>query len=509
MSGYYIGVDLGTTSTKAIVFDKNGKMVSKSSVEYPINSLKPSFREQSPEEIFHAVIKTIGESVKKAGISQEEIRFVSFSVMMHSLIAVDEEGNPITNCIIWADNRSIDYADKYKQDGRGLQIYKRTGTPPHPMSPLYKLMWFRDKSEEIFKRAHKFISIKELVFFRLFGEYVVDYSIASSTGMFNIFELNWDREALKDIGIGESKLSKPVATTYTLKGLKREYSTQMGIGEDTPFVIGASDGCLANLGSNAMKTGTAAATIGTSGAVRVAFDKPVTDEKGRVFCYVLTEDKYIVGGAINNGGIVYRWFRDNFAELEVQKSKELGTDSYALLNEYIDSTEAGSNGLLFLPFLSGERAPYWNANLRGGFLGISDRHNKKHFTRAIIEGICYDMNDVFEAIRELVGDVEVVYANGGFTRSEEWVRILSDVMDTKIVIHENYESPCLGAIMLGMLATGEVKELEECSYRFEEGKEYQVREENKGVYKALFNTYKEAVNRLTGVLETLAGFQNK
>ncbi|QNO14224.1 gluconate kinase [Alkalicella caledoniensis] len=509
MPQYYIGIDIGTTSTKSIVFNKDGHIISKASREYPIISTMPSFREQDPEEILEAVIHTLKESIRVGNINPNDISFVSFSSMMHSVIAVDKEGKPLTNCIIWADNRSVTYAEEFKKNGQGLEIYKRTGTPTHPMSPLYKLMWLRDNQPEIYKNAYKFISIKEYVFYSFFGDYIVDYSIASATGMFNIFDLKWDKEVLGLLGINETKLSKTVSTTYSLKNINGELCSQTGLNQNTTFVVGASDGCLANLGSNAIQKGVAAATIGTSGAVRVAFDQPVTDPEGRVFCYVLTEDKYIVGGPINNGGIIYRWFRDNFGELEVKRAMEMDSDSYSLLNEYIDNTQPGSNGLVFLPFLAGERAPYWNANLRGAYIGISDAHKKEHFTRALIEGICYDMNDILEAVKELVVEVESIYANGGFTRSEEWVQTLCDVMDTKVIVHENYESPCLGAVMLGMLATGLVEHLEECQDMVKDFNVYNVRKENALLYQRLFKIYKKAIANLTPLLESLAEFQNK
>lgn len=507
MANYFIGVDIGTTSTKSILFDENGKVVCKAIKEYPINSEKNLYRTQNPDEILDAVVNTISDIVMKSNATVDNISFISFSAMMHSIIAIDSEGNALTDSIIWADCRSVDYVEKFKENKKGKEFYLRTGTPCHPMSPLYKIMWIKDNMPDIYNNTHKFISIKEYVFYKFFNKYVVDYSIASASGMFNIFNLKWDNEILKVLGIDESKLSTPVKTTYCLNKLKDEYCKKTRLNSNTTFVIGASDGCLANLGANAIERGVAVATIGTSGAVRVIFDEPVTDEKERVFCYVLTENKYVVGGAINNGGIIYRWFRDNFSELEVMKAKELGLDSYDLINEYIEKTDPGSNGLLCLPFLAGERAPYWNANLRGAFLGISDMHKKNHFARAIIEGICYGMEDVFKATKELVGEVNCVYANGGFTRSKEWVQILCDVMDTKVIIGDNYESSCLGAIMLGMLAVGRVSNLEDCSYLIGKTLTYEARDQNVKSYKELFEIYTDTISKITPILERLTCYQ--
>jgi gluconokinase len=500
---YYIGIDIGTTSTKSIVFDKEGRIISKAVREYPIYSIKPGYREQNPKEILQAVIETLGESIKKSQINVSDLKFISFSSMMHSIIAVDKNCEPLTQCIIWNDNRSVSYVEEFKKSGKGRELYLKTGTPTHPMSPFYKLMWLKDNQPEIYHIADKFVSIKEYIFYKFFHEYVVDYSVASATGMFNIFDLKWDEEVLSILQLEESKLSVPVPTTYVIQNLDAEICKETGLTPQSSFVIGASDGCLANLGSNAIEKGVAAATIGTSGAVRVVFDKPVTDEKERVFCYYLSEDKYVVGGAINNGGIVYRWFRDEFAEVEKEKAEKLNIDPYVLLNESIEKTKPGSQGLIFLPFLTGERAPYWNANLRGAYIGISDNHGKSHFARALMEGVCYDMNDVLDAVKDLIGEVKHIYANGGFTRSKEWVQMLCDIFGLDVIISNNYESPCVGAVMLGMLAVGEVKDLAECSYLVNENERFYPREELKEKYKQLYGIYKQAVESLTPVLEQL------
>jgi gluconokinase len=508
MGQYYLGIDIGTTSTKSIIFDEQGETVSKSAIEYAIYSPRQDFKEQNPDEILGAVIGTLEESIKKANIDTEDIKFVSFSSMMHSIIAVDENGEPLTQCIIWNDNRSIPYVEQFKKNGKGRELYLKTGTPTHPMSPLYKLMWLKDNEPEVYNKAHKFISIKEYVFYKFFHEYIVDYSVASATGMFNIFNLQWDKEVLELLQLDEKKLSKAVPTTYITSNLDDEICKRTGLSKQSVFVVGASDGCLANLGSNAIESGVAAATIGTSGAVRVVFDKPVTDEKERVFCYYLSENKYVVGGAINNGGIVYRWFRDEFAETEKEEAKKFNIDPYVLLNEKIDKTTPGSKGLIFLPFLTGERAPYWNANLRGAYLGISDNHGKNHFARALMEGICYDMNDVLDAVKDLVGEVKCIYANGGFTRSPGWVQMICDIFNTNVVISENYESSCIGAVMLGMLAVDEVENLEQCSYLVKESQTFQANAKTKETYKKLYSLYKQSVEKLTPILEQLSNFQN-
>ena len=370
---YLIGLDIGTSSTKAIAFDLHGNIISKSNIGYPILNPKPSWSEQNPDEMLTAVINSIKAVVFENVNKGNELLAVSFSAAMHGIIAVNENGDKLTDCIIWADTRSTKVSESIKNSEIGHKIYMRTGTPIHPMSPLCKIAWMRDNMKEVFKNTSKFISIKEYVFYKLFDKYVVDYSIASATGLFDIYDLAWNKNSLEVAGISEDKLSMPVPPTQIFKGMNKKYADLMGIDVDTAFVIGASDGCLANLGANAIKPGDAAVTIGTSGAIRIIADKPKNDESERIFSYILTQDHFVLGGPVNNGGIIFRWFRDNFSQLECAKAKSLGIDTYELLTKEASKVPAGANGLIFLPYLLGERAPHWDANSKGVFFGIKDR----------------------------------------------------------------------------------------------------------------------------------------
>src|SRR4051812_12470082 len=330
---YYLGVDIGTTSTKAVLYKDKGTVISMHHVEYPLFSPTPSVAEQDPDEIFRAVVETIKVAINKGEIDSKKIKLVSFSSAMHSVIAMGGENKPITRCITWADSRATAWAETIKNELNGLAIYRRTGTPVHPMSPLCKITWLRHDEPELFNQSSKFIGIKEYVFLKLFGKYVVDYSIASATGMFNLEKLAWDAEALEVAGITADKLSEPVPTTYYLTGLKEEFATELGLSIETPFVVGASDGVLSNLGVNAIDPGVVAVTIGTSGAIRTVTDRPVTDPKGRIFCYALTEKHWVVGGPVNNGGMTFRWVRDQLASSEVETAKRLGIDPYEVLTK--------------------------------------------------------------------------------------------------------------------------------------------------------------------------------
>ncbi|MBP1996505.1 gluconokinase [Paenibacillus eucommiae] len=502
-----LAVDIGTTSTKTLLFNRDGKVTASHSIEYPLLTPAPDRAEQDPEEIFQAVVKGVGAVVQKSGFQQQQLLCVSFSSAMHSLIAVDRDLTPLTPCITWADNRSVDYVAGLKSSGLGQAIYARTGTPIHPMSPLLKLMWFQDHEPELIKRAHKFIGIKEFVFAKLFNRFVIDHSLASATGLFNLQRLDWDEEALHTAGVSREQLSEPVPTTYAITGLEASYAQEMGLAAATPFIVGASDGVLANLGIGATEPGTYSVTIGTSGAVRAVVKEPITDPQGRLFCYALKEDFWVVGGPINNGGIMFRWVRDQLATLEAEEGRRLGIDPYDYLTQLATEVPAGSDGLLFLPLLAGERAPYWNANARGVFFGLSLYHNKKHMIRAVLEGVMYRIHSVVSALEEITPPAKEVRASGGFARSEFWRQVLADVIDTPVTVPDSIESSGIGAALLGLLAMGEIEDFSEAHNWIRIEASHETNQANHRIYEQLTTIYRNVYDHLKDDFDAISYFQ--
>jgi len=449
-----IGLDIGTSSTKAIAFAVDGKVVAEHKIGYPTQNPQPGYFEQDPEEIFQAVIKSI--AAVSQGITKKDEKYVlagvGISAAMHSLIAMDDKGEALTNCIIWADSRSKEYALKIKNSKEGHDIYLHTGTPIHPMSPLCKLAWMKENMAGVFDATHKFISIKEYICLRLFGKYVVDYSIASATGLFNIHTRKWYAPALKAAGIEAKQLSELVPITTKLSPIKETFADLMGIERSTPFIIGASDGCLANVGVNAVKPGDAAVTIGTSGAIRVIGSEPKCDKKARTFSYVLTEQAFVLGGAVNSGGAILKWFKENFAGEEIREAEEAKLNAYDLIAKKAETVGPGAEGLVFLPYLMGERAPHWNPDAKGVYFGIRLSHHKAHFIRALMEGIIFSIYGIGKILEEMTGTINVMYANGGFVNSPMWVQMLADVFNKKVRVTESYESSAMGAAIVAFKA---------------------------------------------------------
>lgn len=506
-----LGVDIGTTSTKAVLFTENGEVIQTENIGYPLYTPNISTAEQDPEEIFQAVLKAISNITKKN--PQKDIVFVSFSSAMHSVIAIDTDDQPLTACITWADNRSEAWTHKIKTELNGHEVYKRTGTPLHPMSPLSKMAWITNDRPEIATKTKKYIGIKEYVFKKLFNQYVVDYSLASAMGMMNLQTLDWDEEALSIAGVTRDQLSQLVPTTQVFTDLHPDFATQMGLDVKTPFVIGASDGVLSNLGVNAIRKGEIAVTIGTSGAIRTIIEKPQTDEKGRIFCYALTENHWVIGGPVNNGGMILRWIRDEFASSEIETAKRLGIDPYEVLTKIAERVRPGADGLLFHPYLAGERAPLWNPDVRGSFFGLTLSHKKEHMIRAALEGVIYNLYTVFLALIECMeGPVTRIQATGGFARSNVWRQMMSDIFESELVVPESYESSCLGACILGLYATGKIESFEIASEMIGSTYKHTPNEEAVKEYRQLLpifinlsrvleNEYKQIANYQRGLIQ--------
>ncbi|WP_306460355.1 gluconokinase [Fictibacillus arsenicus] len=504
MKSYAIGIDIGTTSTKVVLFDEKGAAVAHHAKSYPLLAEVPGAAEQRPDEIYEAVVYSLRETVRKSGDLAEKIGFISFSTAMHSLIAVDSDGKPLTNSITWADTRSESYAFAVRSSAEGLDLYKRTGVPLHPMTPLFKLQWLKNEQPEIFQKAVKFVGIKDYILYRWFDEWATDYASAAAMGMWNMNTLEWDEEALQMAGVTPEQLPVIQPTTFYWDSLSETLEKLSGLDSSVKVVIGATDGPLSNLGVGAISPGDVAVTIGTSGAIRTISKTPILDAEGRTFCYPLTEKYWVSGGPVNNGGIAFQWVHDLFTEDEIE-------GSYEELSRRADAASPGSDGLIFLPHLTGERAPLWDAQAKGSFIGLTLRHKKDHMVRAVLEGTIFNLYQVYSLVKTQAqekADVKI-FATGGFTNSPVWKQILADVFQKEVSIPEHTESSCLGAVQLGRFAIGETDVLQEVA---EETKQYgkvMPNAEHKEIYEEMFGIYQSLSKAMESQYKAIHEFQNR
>lgn len=502
---YLIGVDLGTTSTKVVLFDTKGHVIASANKGYKLYRDAPDMAEEDLDEIWEAFTDAMAQVTRAA--KDGKILGVSFSSAMHSLIAFDADWQPLTRVITWADARAVKYTEELKSNGIGQEIYSKTGTPIHPMAPLSKLLWLKNEHTDIYNNAVHYLGIKEFLFNRLFGANKMDYSIASGTGLFNIFNLDWDGQALSVTGITKEQLPEPV-DPYTIEtGMDPQYAAEMGLDVDTPFIYGAGDGPLSNLGVNAIQPGVAAVTIGTSGAIRVVTDAPKIDPKGRTFTYALDKDHWVVGGPVNNGGDVFRWARDNMFDSEKSTAELLGIDSYDLLTEIASKIPAGADGLLFHPYLGGERAPIWDANARGSFFGLTHNHTRAHMVRAVLEGIIFNIYMVSLALEEVVGDLSAIQATGGFARSPLWRQMAADIFEQPVTVPTAFESGALAATVMAQKALGLINNLEVIGDMIGEANTYQPNPENYDAYRELTPIFIRLSRQLQTEYKAIADYQ--
>ncbi len=491
---YVLGIDIGTGSAKAVAVNFDLEAIAVSQRHYPTYSPNPGYSEQDPDLIWEAFKNCLQEIIAKL---QDSPVAICFSSAMHSLIPIDKAGSKLSNLITWADCRSDSIATRLRDSPKGKSIYESSGMPLHAMSPLCKIIWFRENNPAVFNHTYKFISIKEYIWFKLFGEHVIDHSIACASGMLDISSLNWSADLLALAGITENHLSKPVSTTYTVTC----FGSLKGILEqETAFVIGASDGCLANLGSFAIGKGVAAVTIGTSGAVRIASSEPIFNDIAMTFSYSLDENTFICGGPINNGGNVLQWLISSF--LGKTADKQTIDEVFA----QIEQVSPGSDGLLFLPYLHGERAPIWDARSSGAFVGIRSIHTQGHFCRAVLEGVCYALNNVLLAVEDRSERINQINVSGGFVNSQTWMQLLSDISGKRLALLQTEDASAIGAAFMAMKAIG----LNGGQYPEEQQKagqniidpdiqKHELYKQNFLVFKGLYSGLKDSMHQLNHI----------
>lgn len=504
-----MGVDIGTTGCRAVIYRQDGSMLAGQSTEYPLYTPQAAWAEQNPHEIYDAFVHVVRGSMERSGLKPDELAGICFSSVMHSIIPVNKEGVPVHNMLIWADSRSQAYAEEVKSHYDFQSIYQRTGCPNHPMYLLYKIMWFKRERPELFSQIAKFIGIKEYICYRLLGKYVIDKSVATTTGLYNIHAGAWDREVLDIAGISGDMLSEVAPTTHAERGVIPETAAALGISTDTAIILGAADGIMSNIGSGAVDPGQVTAMIGTSGAVRGITDTPKVDSKMRTWCYHVTENHWVVGGSINNGGIALRWIRDKFAGVEQQVAEKAGLDIYDLLSKYAEEKHLGADGLVMLPLFSGERAPYYNANARGVLFGLNMNHGKRHLIRATMEGVLFSLANVFQALEEGVGKSHEIRASGSFTRSPFWVQMMADVFGRDITVPGEPEGAAFGAAFLGMAALGMVDDISRVHDLITVRNIVVPNQNNHERYRRLLEIYQRIYSNLQHEFEEIAQIQRE
>ncbi|HEX9028060.1 MAG TPA: gluconokinase, partial [Anaerolineales bacterium] len=485
MKPWFLGIDLGTGSCKTLITGSQAQILGFGASDYAALDTQHKWQEQDPASIMTGLIRSVRSAMQQADVEPEGCQALSIGGALHSLIALDARGQPLTGVITWADGRGTPQAHAIRQAGQASEIYQRTGCPVHSMYSPYKILWILQERPEVFKAAARYVTAKEYVLEKLTGEQVVDYSLASGGGLLNVTQLDWDDLALDISGISRKKLSRLASPLTTFRGLKIEMAQALGIPPHTPLVLGSSDAANSSLGAGAVNPWQATCMVGTSGAFRILASHPHLDAKARTWCYAVDETHWLVGGAINNGGIALSWLRDaiNSAFPGDAGQTRLSFDDLARLAGQV---EAGAGGLICLPFFTGERSPNWNLNARAVLFGLTLQHDIRHMSRALLEGVAFRLRSLDEILSEMEPDLREIRASGGFTYSDLWLQIISSALDRTLSLPAWGETSSLGAIFWAMYGAGALASIEQGSDFVSLERQYMPLPKDAAVYDRLY-----------------------
>ena len=505
-SNWFVGIDLGTGSCKSVVVDGEARVLGFSSAEYSGLQAQDRWQEQDPRDLLKAAILSAKTAVTESGVRPKECAGLSIGGALHSVVALDGHGDPLTGVITWADGRAVEQSRAMRGLPVARRLYQETGCPVHGMYPLYKIMWLRDTRRDLFEKTWRYVSAKEYVFARLTDEYLVDYSLAAGSGLLNTYTLRWNPVCLEMAGIREDQLSTLCSPLTIHKRLNPEFAREMGVREDVPVVVGSSDAANSNLGAGAVNPWQATCMVGTSGALRVISSRPILDEKARSWCYAIDEGHWLVGGAINNGGVALSWLRDCLSQT-LSKSSPDSLLSFEDVITLAGAAKPGAGGVICLPFFAGERSPNWNLNARALFFGMTLEHGVRHLARALLEGIAFRFRTLKEVLTDVGVDVRQVLASGGFTKSPLWLQVMADALDRELLIPAWGETSALGAAFWALLRARGGERLEEAGNFVKLGDSCRPNPESVGIYNRIYPLFEELYQSLEKSFDKVAELQ--
>jgi len=502
---YILAHDIGTTGDKATLFSDKGNLVATSFCPYQTYYPGAGWAEQDPEDYWKAFCESTAMLMANK-VGPEEIAVVVFSGQMMAALPVDEHGRALRNSIIWADLRSTAQARELGKRIDADRVYEITG---HRLSPSYsatKIMWIREHEPDIYRSTAKFIHAKDYLTARLTGRIASDYSDASGMNLLDISRLEWSGEILEATGIERSKLPQIAESTDIAGKVTKAAARESGILEGTPVVTGGGDGACATCGSGVVSEGSSYIYLGTSTWMAIASDHPLIDPLKRTFTFChFKKGLYFPAGTMQTGGGSYQWFKNTLCRQESDFAEESSVSVYDILNLRARKVEAGSGGIIFLPYLMGERSPLWNPDARGCFIGLSMTHNKDHLTRAVLEGVAFNMKLICDAFAEQGVSTPAVRMIGGGAKSRLWREIFADVME-KPVLKLNFieEATSVGAAIAGGVGVGIFSSIADADRLVHVTEEVSPDEGNFSVYRKQYGLFKQSVNLLGDVFTGLA-----
>jgi xylulokinase len=462
--------------------------------------------EQDPETFWDAVVNTTKSVLRQSRVSSHEVVSVSFSCQTPCLIPVQRDGQPLRPCISWIDARAVKQAEQVKKQIGVETVYQRTGVLLSSKDVICKLIWLKEAEESIFERAYKFVDLKDYLVHKLTGTFATDWTCASLTALFDIRRREWSDEFCKFVGVPIEKLPDARPSTDMVGEVTAWASERTGLRKGTQVVVGAGDVFCGALGSGTVEHGSSHLYLGGSSWVGVSVDKPVFDSGKRLLCSCHADpSKWMILGPMENAGVCLKWFLDQLGVSEANQAEGRGVSPYKILDEEAGSIEPGAMGLLFFPYMLGEKSPFFDPHAKGGFIGLALKHARPHLVRSILEGVAFHLRWIIESIEELGFNIQDMRLIGGGAQSSIWPQIIADVSQKEITIMEDpIHTGVLGAVLDCLVALEMQRDFKTAAHLLTKGKRLQPSEQSQydkpyGIFKDHYTQVKDLYRRLSNI----------
>ncbi|HEX7588626.1 MAG TPA: xylulokinase [Anaerolineae bacterium] len=505
MKRFILAHDLGTTGNKASLFDDEGFLIASTFSGYETVHSQPTWAEQDPNDWWRAVTNATRELLSKSRLAPQDIAVIAFSGQMMGCLPVDVAGNPLRPCIIWADQRAVAQAAQLAEQIGEERVYRITG---HRISPTYsasKIMWIRDNEPDLFERVHKFLHVKDFIAYRMTGAFATDRSDASGMNLYNLEGGAWSDEILNTIGLDPRQLPEIHNSTDIIGEITKEAAEQLGLAAGTPVVIGGGDGASAAVGAGAITEGPAYNYIGSSSWISFAATRPIYDPARRIFNWAhMVPNMFAPCGTMQAAGGSYQWLMRQVCWSENREAGESSEDVYEIMNRRAAESVPGAHGLLFLPYLQGERSPHWNPKARGGFVGLQVTHTRADLIRATLEGISMNLRTILQSFLDANARIDEVILIGGGAKGELWRQILADVFGRPTLRPRLLEeATSLGAAIAGGVGVGLFNDFSIARQLVEIVNRHAPNPESQAVYNRLYPIFLETYNALVPIFDQL------
>lgn len=504
---YFIGIDIGTSGAKAVLINVEGEIITTVTNNYPMQNPHPLWAEQNPEDWWKATKKSISEIIQKNKINAENIKGLGLTGQMHGLVSLDKNGNIVYPCIMWNDQRTADECEEITSKIGFENLLKIIGNPVLPGFTAPKLLWLKKNKPEAYNKINKILLPKDYIRFRLTNVFCTDLSDASGTSLLNVEQRKWSDEILEKLNIPKDWLPNLLESVEICGSITKEASDATGLSVGTPVIAGGGDQAAGGIGSGCIKEGVVSIVLGTSGVVFTQTDKFRNEPQGKLhaFCHAVPGKWNLMGVTLSAAGS-FKWYKETF----FTKFSGSSEDPYDILTESAGLVLPGSEGLIYLPYLSGERTPFSDPDAKGSFVGFTLRHSMAHFTRAVLEGVSYSLKDCFELISSMGIQADKIVISGGGAKSKLWRSIIADLFGVEITTLSCTEGVPFGAAILAATGTGYYKNISEaCGSILKTGSTTTPDKDKFKLYNDYYSAYKELYPELKTTFKNILSITKK